>query len=69
MPRSSTSPTWRGSRSRPRSAQAAVEALDPGTRADTEFAIDNVRRFAEAQLATVRPLEVELLPGVHWATG
>jgi histidinol dehydrogenase/sulfopropanediol 3-dehydrogenase len=44
---------------------AAVEALEVGTRRDTEFAIDNVRRFAEAQLATVRPLEVELLPGVH----
>jgi sulfopropanediol 3-dehydrogenase len=44
---------------------AAVAALDPGTRADTEFAIDNVRRFAEAQLATVGALEVELLPGVH----
>jgi histidinol dehydrogenase/sulfopropanediol 3-dehydrogenase len=44
---------------------AAVEAMDPGTRADTEFAIDNVRRFAEAQLATIAPLEVELLPGVH----
>jgi sulfopropanediol 3-dehydrogenase len=44
---------------------AALDALDAGTRADTEFAIDNVRRFAEAQLATVGPLEVELLPGVH----
>src|SRR5579875_88062 len=26
---------------------AAVEALDPQTRADTEFAIENVRRFAQ----------------------
>lgn len=44
---------------------AAVEAMDPQTRADTEFAIDNVRRFAEAQLATILPLEVEPLPGLH----
>ncbi|MFN3971428.1 MAG: histidinol dehydrogenase [Gemmobacter sp.] len=43
---------------------AAVAALDPQTRADTEFAIDNVRKFAEAQLATILPLEVETLPGV-----
>ena len=42
-----------------------VAALDPQTRADTEFAIANVRRFAEAQLATILPLEVEVLPGVH----
>ncbi len=45
--------------------EAAVSALDPQTRADTEFAIDNVRRFAEAQLGTILPLEVEPLPGVH----
>ncbi|MCC7321416.1 MAG: histidinol dehydrogenase [Rubellimicrobium sp.] len=44
---------------------AAVAELDPQTRADTEFAIANVRRFAEAQLATMTGLEVETLPGVH----
>lgn len=44
---------------------AAVAALDPQTRADTEFAIANVRRFAEAQLATMTGLDVEVLPGVH----
>ncbi len=43
---------------------AAVANLDPQTRADTEFAIANVRRFAEAQLATILPLDVEPLPGV-----
>jgi len=48
---------------------AALEALDPQTRADTEFAIANVRRFAQAQLATIAPLEVEILPGVHLGTG
>ena len=45
--------------------QAAVDALDPQTRADTEFAIENVRRFATAQLGTILPLEMEALPGLH----
>ncbi|GLR66005.1 histidinol dehydrogenase [Acidocella aquatica] len=45
--------------------EAAVKALDPQTRQDTEFAIANVRAFAQAQLATMGDLEVELLPGVH----
>ncbi len=45
--------------------EAAVAALDPQTRADTEFAIAQVRAFAQAQLATVLPLDVELLPGLH----
>lgn len=45
--------------------EAAVAALDPQTRADTQFAIDNVTAFAKAQLATILPLEVEILPGVH----
>ncbi len=44
--------------------EAAVAALDPQTRKDTEFAIANVRRFAEAQLATILPLDMESLPGV-----
>ncbi len=43
----------------------AVADLDPQTREDTEFAIANVRKFAEAQLKTILPLEVETLPGVH----
>ena len=45
--------------------QAALDELAPQTRADTEFAIDNVRRFAEAQLSTILPLEIEPLPGIH----
>jgi len=49
----------------PAERQAAVDALDPQTRADTEFAIAQVRAFAEAQRATLLPLEVELLPGLH----
>jgi histidinol dehydrogenase/sulfopropanediol 3-dehydrogenase len=44
--------------------RSALEELEPQTRADTEFAIANVRRFAQAQLATILPLEVESLPGV-----
>ena len=44
---------------------AAVAALNPQTRADTEFAINNVTAFAKAQLATILPLEVQILPGVH----
>ncbi|RYG92279.1 histidinol dehydrogenase [Loktanella sp. IMCC34160] len=44
---------------------AALAALDPQTRADTEFAIGNVRDFAKAQRATMQELEVEIRPGVH----
>ena len=49
----------------PAERQAALAELAPQTRADTEFAIANVKRFAEAQLATILPLEIESLPGVH----
>jgi len=45
-------------------AQALAD-LDPQTRADTEFAIERVRAFAQAQLATILPLEIEALPGLH----
>ncbi len=44
---------------------AAVAGLDPQTRADTEFAIERVRAFAQAQRDTILPLEVEMLPGLH----
>src|SRR5579862_1700771 len=49
----------------PQEREAALAGLEPQTRADTEFAISNVRKFAEAQLATILPLEIELLPGLH----
>ena len=49
----------------PAEREAALAELAPQTRADTEFAIANVRRFAEAQLKTMLPLEIETLPGVH----
>lgn len=45
--------------------QAAVDGLAFQTRADTEFAIANVRKFAEAQLATMLPLDIEPLPGLR----
>lgn len=44
---------------------AALEGLEAQTRQDSEFAIAQVRRFAEAQLATMKPLDIETLPGVH----
>lgn len=44
---------------------AAVAALDPQTRADIEFAIARVKAFAQRQLATMLPLEVADLAGVH----
>ncbi len=43
----------------------AVGNLDPQTRRDTEFAIERVRAFAQAQLSTILPLEIEALPGLH----
>ena len=46
--------------------EAAVAALDPQTREDTEFAIANVRAFAEAQFATIGTLDdFQPRPGVH----
>ena len=48
----------------PAEIRAATAQLDPQVVADTRFCQDNVRRFAEAQLATMQPLEVEIRPGV-----
>ena len=45
--------------------QQIVDSLDPGIREDLDYAIANVTRFAEAQRATLQPLEIEALPGVH----
>lgn len=45
--------------------RGAVANLHPQTRADTEFAIARVKEFAQAQLATILPLETEPLPGLH----
>jgi len=43
----------------------ALAGMDAQTRRDSEIDINQVRRFAQAQLATMQPLEVETLPGVH----
>ncbi len=45
--------------------EQALANLDPQTRADTEFAIANVRAFAEAQLGSLSEIEIEVRPGVH----
>jgi histidinol dehydrogenase/sulfopropanediol 3-dehydrogenase len=45
--------------------RSAVDALDPVTRQDTEFAIAQVEAFAQAQLGTMTPLEFENIPGVR----
>jgi sulfopropanediol 3-dehydrogenase len=42
----------------------AVAKCDPQLVQDTEFCQNNVRAFAEAQLATMLPLEVEISPGI-----
>ena len=45
--------------------QAAIDALNPQMARDTQFAIERVRDFAQAQLGTMSSLEVEPLPGLH----
>jgi sulfopropanediol 3-dehydrogenase len=49
----------------PKERADAVASLAQQTREDTEFAIERVRAFAEAQRATILPLEIEALPGLH----
>jgi sulfopropanediol 3-dehydrogenase len=43
---------------------AAIESLPEQAIRDTDYCQSNVRRFAEAQLRTMLPLEVEIQPGV-----
>lgn len=45
--------------------EAAVASLDAQTRRDTEFAIEQVRRFAQAQRDTMTTLDIQTLPGVQ----
>ncbi len=47
-----------------REIQSAIASLDPQIVEDTDFCQGNVRAFAQAQLRTLLPLEVETLPGV-----
>jgi len=42
----------------------AVASVPSETRADIEFAQSQIRRFAQAQLASMLPVEIETLPGV-----
>jgi len=44
--------------------QACIDALGPRAIADIEFAQAQIRRFAQAQLASLHDVEVETLPGV-----
>jgi sulfopropanediol 3-dehydrogenase len=44
--------------------EARSAAIPAGIRSDIEFATAQVRRFAEAQLASLREFEVELAPGL-----
>ena len=44
--------------------EEAISRLPEQAIRDTDYCQANVRRFAEAQLATMRPLEVETQPGV-----
>lgn len=48
----------------PKQIDEAVAQCSEQLRRDTEFCQGNVRRFAEAQMTTLRPLEVESRPGV-----
>ena len=43
----------------------AVASMDSQTRADSEFAFARVTEFANAQFATIQPLDIEPLPGLH----
>ncbi|MCQ0602867.1 histidinol dehydrogenase [Klebsiella pneumoniae] len=45
--------------------EQALKDLDPQTRKDSEFAIEQVRKFATAQMSTLGELNIESLPGVH----
>ena len=56
---------WDGPLIVPPEAVAAAEAQVPARlRDDIRFAHDNIRRFAEAQKASIRDFDVELLPGL-----
>lgn len=43
----------------------ALASFDEQTLNDSKFAIEQVRKFAQAQYATMQPLDVESLEGVH----
>lgn len=43
---------------------AAVAQVPDAIRSDIQFAHDNIRRFAEAQKATIQDCEIEVIPGL-----
>ena len=45
--------------------EAARLACEPELLDGTHFAIERISAFAHAQLATLKPLDIEVLPGVH----
>jgi sulfopropanediol 3-dehydrogenase len=45
--------------------QALIDSLPKQTIEDIKFAQSQIRRFAEAQLSTLREIEIETIPGVH----
>jgi sulfopropanediol 3-dehydrogenase len=49
----------------PEARHAAAAAVPERLKADIRFAHANIRRFAEAQLATISDCEVEILPGLR----
>jgi sulfopropanediol 3-dehydrogenase len=48
----------------PSEIEAAMQQVGPRDMADIRFAQDQIRRFAEAQRASITDIEVETLPGV-----
>ncbi|SDI64586.1 histidinol dehydrogenase [Lutimaribacter saemankumensis] len=48
----------------PEAIARACDAVPEGLKADIRYAHDNIRRFAEAQRATLTEMEVELRPGL-----
>jgi len=48
-----------------REKEEAWRRVDPGAVRDLEFAAERIREFARLQLASLSPLEKEILPGVH----
>jgi sulfopropanediol 3-dehydrogenase len=42
----------------------SIDKVDPQVIKDTDFCYNNIRQFADAQLKTLLPLEVEVCPGV-----
>jgi sulfopropanediol 3-dehydrogenase len=48
----------------PEEIQAALDSVSPGDLADIKFAQDQIRNFARHQLASLKDVEVETIPGV-----